>query len=264
MFTGSFIHDITRSRYSMGSFTVTNMSGSSMTFVYYGYDIHIYGAKRSNHGNYSVYIDNGVISYSGNGFDPDNGVFQQPLFSPSTPMSNGLHNVTLTNDEDKYLDVDFVTWQTSVGEDDEQLLTNIFDDMHSAFTYFPPSSWTSNPPNQSRYYLGSGQTVPNDLLNFDPTYSGDAVTLYGPVGPTGSAYTVELDGGSPQFYTMSKLIPQFQLTMYQAFNLGPGTHNLTLRYKTSPSATPGPQFLAIDYASVYTAPSVQNATTNVA
>ncbi|KAF9010700.1 hypothetical protein BDQ17DRAFT_1346717 [Cyathus striatus] len=247
-------------RYSLSSFTLSNTNGSWMSFVYSGYDVHVYGAKRANHGNYRVDIDNGTTSFEGNGSIPGDGSFQVSLFSPSTPMANGLHNLTLTNQENKFLDVDFLTWQSAVGEDNEQLLMNTFDDMHSAFSYFPSSSWTTNPPNQSRYFGTTGHMTsdPNAYMEF--AFQGDAITLYGPVDPSGSAYTVELDGGPAQRFTTNKASPQAQMLMYQAFNLGPGAHKLTMRYASSVvSATQGQQFLAVDYATVYTTPSIQKA-----
>jgi hypothetical protein len=42
-----------------------------------------------------------------NGSAPDPGTFQQPLFS-ATDLSRGLHTIVLTNQENAYLDIDFV------------------------------------------------------------------------------------------------------------------------------------------------------------
>jgi hypothetical protein len=235
-----------------------------MSFAYYGYDVSIYGAKRSNHGNYQVDIDKGATSFVGSGSIPGDGSFQVALFSPSKPMSSGLHNVTLTNLEDNFIDVDFITWESPVGGDNEKLLMDTFDDVHPSFSYFPSSSWNTSPPNQSRFFGSTGHstTDPNAYMKF--TFQGDAVTLYGPVDPSGSGYSVALNGGPAQHFTTNKASPQTQMMMYQAFNLGPGTHSLIMRYEPSAvSVTQGQQFLAFDYATVYTTPSIQSAGSKV-
>ncbi|KAF8995688.1 hypothetical protein BDQ17DRAFT_1250442 [Cyathus striatus] len=238
----------------INSFTLTNTQGSYMSFVYYGLGIQIYGAKRSNHGNYRVVVDNGTYSYDGTGFS-SNDTFQQSLFNYSTPTEN-WHNVTITNEENnKYLDIDFITLQSTIGNENENLSTTNFDDGHPAFTYFPPSSWTTNPPNQSDYFEASGQYV-KTAYRFRPLV-GDAVTLYGPIHPDGASYFAVLDGGASfQSYTTDKTTPQSKVLMYQAFHLGPGQHNLTISYAPSPfDASQNQPFLAIDYATVYTTAS---------
>ena len=78
---------------------------------------------------------------------------------------------------------------------------------------------------------------------------GDGVALYGPVSPTGSAYTIQLDNGGIQAFNSNQPHYRPQMLMYQATNLGSGTHHITMMY---PLTAPTSRYLAIDYANVYT------------
>lgn len=93
-------------RYSQSSFTVTNIQNAYASFTFNGTKVEIYGAKRSNHGLYQIKLDNTVYPPN-SGSVPDPGIFQEPLFSVGD-LAQGLHTVTLTNREGRYLDIDFV------------------------------------------------------------------------------------------------------------------------------------------------------------
>jgi hypothetical protein len=77
------------------------------------------------------------------------------------------------------------------------------------------------------------------------------VSLYGPVGPGSSPYSVQLDGGSPANYGGEKQFYTPNILLYHADDLGPGRH--TLKLLCQPSA-PG-QIFSIDYANVFTSSS---------
>ncbi|KAF8989987.1 hypothetical protein BDQ17DRAFT_1314063 [Cyathus striatus] len=258
--------DVDLIRYSSSSFTVTNTQGTSMSFVYYGFGIQIYGAKRFNHGDYRVDVDNGTTyscsSTGGTGLPPSNDTFQQSLFDYSTPITESWHSITITNEENKYLDIDFITLQSTIGNENEELITTNLDDGDPAFTYFPPSSWVTNPPNQSDYFGASGHMTSDVNAYMEFLFEvRDAVTLFGPVHPDGASYFAVLDGVAAQSYTTNKTTPQSKVIMYQAFHLGPGQHNLTIGYVPSPlDISQNQPFFAIDYATVYTTVSIQNAT----
>ena len=78
---------------------------------------------------------------------------------------------------------------------------------------------------------------------------GDGVALYGPVSPDGSAYTIQLDNGGIQAFNSNQPHYRPQMLMYQATNLGSGTHHVIMTY---PLTAPASQYLAVDYANVYT------------
>ena len=92
--------------YSDSDFTKTNTQNTTMTFVYNGTDVTLYGAQRGNHGNYQVTVD-GVASSPQSGYNA-NGNFQVVLYE-SNGLSQGNHTVVIENLGDNlYLDIDFV------------------------------------------------------------------------------------------------------------------------------------------------------------
>jgi len=90
------------------------------------------------------------------------------------------------------------------------------------------------------------------------TFQGDAVSLYGPVGPAGSPFVVSLDGGVPFNHTANKQFYQPQVLLYTATNLGSGQHVVKVAYQPSQAG----QIFAIDYANVFTTPSLKPATSS--
>jgi hypothetical protein len=92
-------------RYSQSSFTATTVDGASAIFTFNGTDVEIFGARRENHGSYHVKLDNtSYPPFSGNASPA---TFQQPLFTASN-LNQGAHTVTLTNQGNTFLDIDFV------------------------------------------------------------------------------------------------------------------------------------------------------------
>lgn len=75
--------------------------------------------------------------------------------------------------------------------------------------------------------------------------------MYGPVGPNSSAYSVQVDNGSEALLNATKEFYRAQQILFYAGNLGKGQH--TLRVQSGAAASGE---LAIDYANVYSAPSL--------
>ena len=68
-----------------------------------GSGIYIYGSRGPNHGNYSVQFDDAVQFFPGFSNDVK---YQSLLFSRT--FTSGPHNIVLTNQENFWLDIDFV------------------------------------------------------------------------------------------------------------------------------------------------------------
>ena len=80
------------------------------------------------------------------------------------------------------------------------------------------------------------------------------MALYGPVGPSGAPYSVQLDNNAAQNRSSYTQFFRPQTILFQAGNLGGGQHTLKLRSEAwSNSALT----FAIDYAEVYTTSSMQ-------
>ncbi|KAG8722020.1 hypothetical protein FRC11_002796, partial [Ceratobasidium sp. 423] len=88
-------------RYLGQTFHSSKTDGSQATFSFNGTAVWIFGAKRGNHGHFIVTIDNGdaqrIDGYAPTQPDGVDGVYQVAIFS-RTGLSDGLHTVTLTND----------------------------------------------------------------------------------------------------------------------------------------------------------------------
>jgi hypothetical protein len=161
--------------YSDSSFTLTQSDGASASFVYNGTSFTIFGSKRGNHGFYQITVDGQALPPT-SGLAADPGQFQVPLFA-SPSLAQGLHTVTLTNQGTTFVDIDFVrlcnfkvtifaylvrlqiSWQNSVGQDNEQLIVNTVQDSDPSFVYTPANAWGTNPPSVGTYSGSSGQCV---------------------------------------------------------------------------------------------------------
>lgn len=238
--------DSLANRYSDSSFLTTSTPGASATFAFNGTAVQIFGAKRANHGPYVVQLDNTTFPVA-DGAAPAPGLFQQALFDASG-LPLGLHEVTITNmgTGSTFLDIDFITWTTEIGRPMDKVYVNTVQDDDPAFTYSP--SWTPNPKDVGRFLGGSGHTSGNLGATFTYTFQGEGMSLYGPVGPDGAAYSVQLDGTAPLNFTSNKEVPKTQVLLYHANNLPSGMHTLRV---TGQPAIAG-QSLSVDYANFYT------------
>ena len=80
------------------------------------------------------------------------------------------------------------------------------------------------------------------------------MALYGPVGPNCAPYSVSLDGDTPTNYSATKQFYRPQQMLYQASNLGGKNHKLLIQ---STAGNYSALYFAVDYAMVYTTPSLQ-------
>ncbi|KAH9484966.1 hypothetical protein JR316_0001870 [Psilocybe cubensis] len=215
-----------------------------MAFSFYGSSVTVIGAKRGNHGDYQVTMD-GSNSPQFSGKDSNN-QFNATLFSSSNEKL-GHHNLTITNLEDSFFDVDYVFFDTSVGTDNEELIVNTYQDNHPSFTYSPSSAWHL-PSNVGFFVGGTGQCV-EEIINHKNIW--DAVALYGPVGPNSTnLYSVTVDNQTSSIFSPNKLFYRPQQVLYFAAGLGGGQHVLEIQ------AIGQTGEFAIDYATVYSAPSL--------
>ncbi|KDR74994.1 hypothetical protein GALMADRAFT_69932 [Galerina marginata CBS 339.88] len=234
--------------YTQSSFTVTQVKGDSMSFNFHGTSVGVFGAKRGNHGNYIIQFDGNTFPQSNGQSTPDE--FNQMLFNFTVDLD--IHNLTISNnDDDKFLDIDYVTFQSNVGQDNETLIVNSYQDNHPSFAYSPPSSWKT-PDAVGMFSGGSGHVATDPSASVTFTFQvRDAIVLYGPVGPNQTAkYSVQVDKGSASFFNADREFYRPQQILFYAGNLGPGNHSLYLQLVSTPGE------LAIDYANVYTAPSL--------
>ncbi|TRM58243.1 hypothetical protein BD626DRAFT_511931 [Schizophyllum amplum] len=232
-------------KYSNGAFTLTNKSGSSASFSFNGSAVYVYGAKRSNHGIYNAEIDGVTTSYSGR---DSAGQFQVPLFVADS-LDDTLHTVKITNQEDLYLDIDYITWTATLEGDYSPSLTTA-QDGDTMFSYTPSNAWStsaSDIPQIDRFNGGTAHGTRTADASVTLEFEGQAVRLYGGTGPQRGPYDVQFDGGKVQTFNATKRDIGGQILLFYADGLGEGSHSLQL---TNKPVIDG-QGLAIDYVVTY-------------
>ncbi|KAF8180315.1 hypothetical protein K438DRAFT_1842273 [Mycena galopus ATCC 62051] len=225
-----------------GTFETCTTQGSSATFTFNGTQVYLFGAKRANHGTYSVTLDDAETTCSG---FSENAVFG-PIFI-SDVLKAGLHTVTLTNQMENttfpYVDLDYITWTTIMPNDDE---SQIIEDTDPSFTYSPALSWTTNISGlQLTGFSGnSGHATLTSGASVSVSFSGTFISLFGPVGPTISRYTAQLDGVEEGTFngTQAEAYTSQEL-LYTATDLADEPHTLQLTLQLT-------GILAIDYVQV--------------
>jgi len=84
---------------------VTAQAGASMSFSFFGSSISIIGAKRLNHGDYHVQLDDQTFAQTSGSVKGD--FMNQTLFNSEVELGN--HKVTIFNDGTNFLDIDYVS-----------------------------------------------------------------------------------------------------------------------------------------------------------
>ncbi|TRM60086.1 hypothetical protein BD626DRAFT_408047 [Schizophyllum amplum] len=236
-----------------GTFTLTNTSGSKASFSFNGTDVYVYGAKRGNHGQYTVALDGSSNTFDGYS-KPDE--FQVALFTAGSLSTNKMHTVTITCEDDAYFDIDFITWTADIGKDTAPSQTTI-QDTSSELSY--SGAWTTNSddiPSLSSFNGGTAHQTRDGDSYVTLNFSGQAVDLYGGVGPSRGPYTVQLDGGDVQTFNATNANVQTQVMLYHGDNLGGGKHNMII---TNQPGRTG-DGLVIDYAVYYASDDGSDAT----
>ncbi|KAJ7157847.1 hypothetical protein C8R43DRAFT_1105698 [Mycena crocata] len=242
---GSAAADSLASSYSNnGTFTLCTAQGSSATFTFNGTQVFIFGAKRFNHGPYSVTLDGTPTLFDGFSQDPIFG----PLFV-SDVLKQALHTVTLTNEvtnpNNPFLDLDFITWTTATTDNGQ---TKTVEDTADGFTYQPSTSWSTDLSTLllSGFSGNNGHVTSTAGASVTISFSGDIITVFGPVGPKIASYTVKTDGSTGITFNGTKQAYNPQVALYAASGLGAGQHTVEI---ISQPAVAG-QLLAIDYVQV--------------
>ena len=93
-------------RYWSGSNTFTQTPHASVTFDFVGTRVIVKGARRWNHGHYSVTLDS-IFQAELSGEPENDDEFDTVLYEKDG-LEQGTHRIVLTNQEDLYLDIDCV------------------------------------------------------------------------------------------------------------------------------------------------------------
>ncbi|EJU02106.1 hypothetical protein DACRYDRAFT_107051 [Dacryopinax primogenitus] len=250
--------DVCKDLYFNSSFTGTDVNQATMSLTFSGTGIWIYGANRINHGNFSVSIDAqdfGPFS----GYANDNSCanlsdFKVLLFG-QTGLSMGAHNVILTNipinTTCNWVDVDFIQFETQIGDAGAQAQTSTIDDSSGQFNY--SSGWsTSISTGQTSYYDGTVHEAINAQASVVITFEGQAISLFGGVDTSYGTFEAVMDS-EPQISLDAQSYGFYpQTLLYHANSLGEGVHRLTL--------SNGASSFDVDYATIWSTGTASDTT----
>ena len=235
------------SRYRDSSFHSSRTDGSTAKFVFRGTGVYIFGAKRPNHGLYSVSVDGGTPKQF-DGYEPkrsngDDGLFQVPLFV-QTGMADKKHDVVLTNivnGDRPFVDIDFIIWTRSSDESfDNHIVEN------TGFEYSGQSTTWAATTDRKEYHGSSVHTTKTYGATAALQFTGREILVYGATGPAYGTYKVQLDGQPESEVTLNALSPisHVPALLYAASELDAGNHRILV------TNTQEGKTLDIDYAEI--------------
>lgn len=233
------------SRYRDGTFHSSQTNGSTATISFKGTEVYIFGAKRGNHGYYSVLVDEGeperFDGYAPQQPDGTDGVYQVPLFV-RTGMADTNHTIVLTNivnGNRPFVDIDYITWTRS---SDPSYDSRIIEDPR--FEYSGPSEVWTAATNKNGYRSSTAHSTTTFNAAAALNFEGSEILLYGGTGPNHGMYNVQLDGQPEATFNGTSPIVHTQTLLYAASDIGPGGHRITI------TNTEEGKVLDVDYAEI--------------
>jgi hypothetical protein len=80
--------------------------------------ISVYGSKKSDHGTFSVKLDDDApLSVSGTISTPPLGIQQVELFKADNLDQTKSHTIVLTNTQAAWFDLDYIVYETLIGNE---------------------------------------------------------------------------------------------------------------------------------------------------
>ncbi|KIJ40957.1 hypothetical protein M422DRAFT_780601 [Sphaerobolus stellatus SS14] len=180
-----------------GTFWFTDVSNAAASFTFTGTGISIFGSQRTNHGNYSVQLDDGPVLLFEGYHNPD--IFRQSLWSTSN-LQFKEHTVKITNvpiNTRNMLDIDYITVERMVGPDDGDVYEHKLDDTSGSIQYTPSGSWTLTEA-ATAGFNGTMHRAAAVNATMAITFNGCCLEVHG--RSDGFKYSVTLDNEKPKLY----------------------------------------------------------------
>lgn len=143
-----------------------------------------------------------------------------------------------------WLDFDYLIWEGSLPDSSDVVLV---DNTNPSMKHVPAiKDWESVvDANSSNGTLSRTQS---NMGEMDLTFFGEAVAVYGRVGPNNGDYMCSVDGGPSTTYTGYSSVTGYQQTLCMANNLEKGVeHTISL----SNMPTGSKVWLEVDYARIW-------------
>ncbi|GLB40834.1 hypothetical protein LshimejAT787_0900490 [Lyophyllum shimeji] len=216
------------SQYYAETFTRTQQVGATASFTFKGTSVTIYGGKGAQHGNYTVTIDGDTSTASG--FSPT--AQYQAILATVDGLEYMTHTRTLTNTQFTFLDIDFITWTSSVSSSKSGPISKrLADDADEEFKYIPTSVWSNKPAGLNRFFSSTWHTTSSSgaLVHYKFTVSPLTETQSRcAVTQNFAGLRLQLDGQSPKSYQGRKATYAPQTLLFHASDLGHGNHTVVI------------------------------------
>ncbi|KAG6878473.1 hypothetical protein C0993_006315 [Termitomyces sp. T159_Od127] len=249
---------------------MTQTPGATISFAFEGVDFVVYGTKSPQNGNYTVDVDGivGNVLWTGQNTSIQ---YSVPIYT-SRVLPPMAHTITILNKNSGSLSVDYITWNVIVDSNKSGTLSRlVLDDIDPSFNYYG-GPWSDLPSHVGNFsdntghststlgsafnltFSGKDFTIVVMRISFDFHMEGDAISLYGSVGPNNGAYSVQLDAQSAETFVATEPTYVTQTLLYYGNNLGPGNHTLHVINEED-------SLFEVDYAEIFTLPNLlSNAT----
>ncbi|KAG6915618.1 hypothetical protein DXG01_010694 [Tephrocybe rancida] len=203
----------------MGTYTETQKANVTVSFSFFGTAIYMYGSKDVDHGAFNTSLD-GHDPRTVNGTAPAPGKYPAGLFINHS-LNPGPHTLAIVTQDSSVFDIDFITWTSQISTSKNGTLNRtLVDDTESAFMYYGEAwRWRND---MSEFHDNTGQCL--SVLHIH----GDAVSLFGSVGPDHGPYTVQLDNQPSTSYSATKVTYKPQTLLFHAGSLSDGNHTVLL------------------------------------
>ncbi|KAJ3566521.1 hypothetical protein NP233_g6953 [Leucocoprinus birnbaumii] len=239
------LNDTLATSYSGGSYHSTSIQGATATFQFSGTGFVITGGRRPGYGPFSISLD-GQQLFNGNPAPGPSLI--DPLASVSG-LSNELHTVILTNTGGSPIDIDAITFNTTIGSSSTKPNVTIIDDSDSRILYSPSNAWGVN--NRSDFQDGTLHFSQSPNATASLQFTGNAIAYYGTVAPDHADVAITIDNETvtmPSHSASDVLAVRPRILMWWADGLSDGEHTMTITKVQSDTTGP---FVDVDSFVVY-------------
>ncbi|KAF5351970.1 hypothetical protein D9756_007603 [Leucocoprinus leucothites] len=242
--TDAQLNNTLAASYSGGSYHATSTQGATATFQFSGTGFVITGGRQPGYGPFSITLD-GQQLFNGN---PTSESSPITTLASVSGLSNEQHTVVLTNTGGSPIDIDAITFNTTIGSTGNPTITTI-DDSDSRISYLPSNTWRLN--SQPDFQNGTLHFSQAPDASASLRFTGNAIAYYGTVAPDHADISITIDDEvvtMPSRSASHVFAVRPRVLMWWADGLADGEHTMTITKVQS--ANNGP-FVDVDSFVVY-------------
>lgn len=236
-YTGAWTQS-TDSSYYNGTKSVSNTTGSQLSFTFIGTEINVYTKKTAASGKYDVYLD-GVYDATADAYSAVDQA-QMKTYS-KTGLSADTHTIELrlvgqknTSSTGYYVGFDYVSYEPAY---------LIKDNGSASVTY--AGTWTHS--SDVNFYDGTKSVSSTTGSKADLTFTGTDIHIYTKTSAATGKYDVYLDGVYDATVDTYSPGDQYKVKTYSREGLSNSSHTVSLRLAGQKNTNSGGYFIGVDY-----------------